>query len=184
MRKEARSGGGGGLVIVYTGGGKGKTTAALGLAVRAVGHGWKVCMVQFVKGSGRYGEIEGSRRLAPNFELIVAGEGFVGIGGDRKPFQVHKEAAERALEICREKISSGEYQIVILDEVNCALALKLIRVKDVVNLLETRPSGVTLVLTGDKAPKKILEAADIVTEMREIKHPFREGLPAVKGIDF
>jgi len=173
-----------GLVIVYTGGGKGKTTAALGLALRAIGYGWRVCMIQFIKGSCRYGEMEGVKRLAPNFELIVAGRGFIGILGDRLPLSEHREAAQRALEVSREKIASGRYDIVILDEVNYALSMGLIDIGDVLNLIRQKPHKVTLVLTGDKAPKEIAEAADIVTEMKEIKHPFRRGLPARMGIDF
>lgn len=173
-----------GLIIVYTGGGKGKTTAALGLAVRAIGYGWKVCMVQFIKGSWHYGELEGVKRLAPNFELAVAGEGFVGILDDKKPFSVHKHAAERALEISREKIISSDYQIVILDEINYALDLKLIRLKDIMSIIHARPRQVTLILTGNKAHKRVIEAADMVTEMKAIKHPYQKGIPAFRGIDF
>jgi cob(I)alamin adenosyltransferase len=170
--------------MVYTGEGKGKTTAALGLSVRAIGYGWRVCMIQFIKGTRRSGEMEGAKRLAPNFEMIVAGEGFVGILEDRKPRRVHKEAAQRALELCKAKILSGIYQIVILDEINDALELKLIRLKDILDAIRARPSKVTLVLTGNNAHPKVIDAADLVTEMKSIKHPFEKGIPAIRGIDF
>ncbi len=170
--------------MVYTGGGKGKTTAALGLAVRAIGYNWHVCMIQFIKGTWHYGEIEGVKRLAPNFELVVAGEGFVGILGNKKPIEVHKDAAKHALEISREKLLSGKYEIVMLDEVNYALSLKLIDLEDVLDLIHARPPPVTLVLTGNNADPRIIEAADLVTEMKPIKHPFEKGIPAVRGIDY
>ncbi len=173
-----------GLVIVYTGGGKGKTTAALGLAVRAIGYEWHVCMIQFVKGTLRSGEIEGVKRLAPYFDLIVAGEGFVGILGGKKPLAVHKAAAKRALEISREKILSGKYQLVILDEINYALSLNLLELRDVLDLISIRPPQVTLVLTGNNADPKVVEAADLVTEMKPIKHPFEKGVSAVRGVDY
>lgn len=173
-----------GLVVVYTGGGKGKTTAALGLAVRAIGYDWHVCMVQFVKGTLRSGEIEGIKRLSPNFELIVAGEGFVGVPGSKKPVEVHKAAAKRALGISREKILSGKCQVVILDEINYALSLKLLELNDVLDLIRIRPPQVTLVLTGNNADPKVIEAADLVTEMKPVKHPFEKGVPAVRGVDY
>ena len=173
-----------GLVIVYTGGGKGKTTAALGLAVRAIGYDWHVCMVQFVKGTLRSGEIEGIKRLAPNFELIVAGEGFVGVPGGKKSLEVHRAAARRALEIGREKMLSGKFRVVILDEINYALSLALLELKDVMDLIRIRPPQVTLVLTGNNADQKVIEAADLVTEMKPVKHPFEKGVPAVRGVDY
>ncbi|MCL4435130.1 MAG: cob(I)yrinic acid a,c-diamide adenosyltransferase [Thaumarchaeota archaeon] len=173
-----------GLVIVYTGGGKGKTTAALGLAIRAIGHDWHVCMIQFIKGTRHSGEIETVKRLAPNFELIVAGEGFVGVPGGKKPLAVHKAAAKRALEISREKLLSGKYQVVILDEINYALSLKLLELNDVLDLILIRPPQVTLVLTGNNADPKVIEAADLVTEMKSIKHPFETGVPAIRGVDY
>ena len=115
-----------GLVIVYTGGGKGKTSAALGLVLRAVGYNHKVCMVQFVKGSWHYGELDSAKRLAPEFELITAGKGFVGILDDKSPREDHVKAANDTLEISKEKIMSGNFDVVILDEINYALQLKLL----------------------------------------------------------
>ncbi len=173
-----------GYIIVYTGKGKGKTTAALGLAVRAIGYGWRICMIQFIKGSWQYGEIEGVKRLSPNFELNVAGEGFVGILNDKKKRSVHKLAAKKALELSRKKITSGEYQIVILDEINYALSLDLIDVDDVLDIIKNKPKHVSIVLTGSEADKRIIKIADLVTEMKSVKHPFQKGILSIKGIDF
>jgi len=174
----------GGLVIVYTGGGKGKTTAALGMALRAVGYNYKICMIQFIKGSWHYGEIDSSKRLEPEFEIIAAGKGFVGIIDDKSPKEEHEKVARETIKICREKIQSGKYNIIILDEVNYAINLGLINVNDVLELIKTRPEGLNLVLTGNYAVPEIVELADLVTEMKEIKHPFQDGIKAKKGIDF
>ncbi len=172
------------LIVVYTGGGKGKTTAALGMAVRAVGRGWRVCMVQFIKGSWHYGEEIGAQRLAPDFELVKAGKGFVGIIDDHLPREEHEQAAREALEAARERIHSGNYRLVILDEVNYAVQMGLLKEKEVLDLVKARPSNVHLVLTGNHATKGLIELADLVTEMKEIKHPFKKGIPAQKGIDY
>ena len=173
-----------GLVIVYTGGGKGKTTAALGMALRAIGHGKRICMIQFIKGSWHYGELDSAKLLVPNFELIASGKGFVGIIDDTSDRKVHVEAAAESLRISREKISSGVHDIVILDEINYAVDLGLVSASDVLELIDARPTNTTLVLTGNHADKRVIEAADLVTEMREIKHPFKRGIGAKKGIDF
>lgn len=173
-----------GLVIVYTGNGKGKTTAALGIALRAVGYGYKVCMIQFIKGSWHYGEMDSSKRLKPEFELIAVGKGFVGIIDDKSPRSEHKRIAREALRISKEKIVSKKYDIVILDEINYAINLGLVQLRDVLKLLDKKPSNLNLVLTGNHAKKEIIEKADLVTEMKEIKHPFKSGIKAKKGIDF
>ncbi len=173
-----------GLVIVYTGNGKGKTTAALGMAVRAVGYGMRVVMIQFIKGSWHYGEIDGALRLKPEFELITAGRGFVGIMDDDLPRDVHVAAAREALKVSREMLLSNMYDIVILDEVNYAVRLGLVSVEDVLDLIKVKPYSTTLVLTGNYADERIIDEADLVTEMREIKHPFKKGIKALKGIDF
>jgi len=173
-----------GLTIVYTGKGKGKTTAALGIVLRAVGYEKKVCMIQFIKGSWHYGEMTSSKKLEPEFEMITVGKGFVGIIDDKSPKEDHKEIAKEAIKISNEKIQSGNYDIVILDEINYAVNLDLISVKDVLNLIKSKPQKVDLVLTGNYAKKEIIEIADLVTEMREIKHPFQRGIKAKKGIDF
>jgi len=173
-----------GLLVVYTGNGKGKTTAALGMCVRAVGYDWKIALIQFVKGSWKYGELKGLKRLAPNVELSVIGEGFVGILDDKKEFSEHRQAAQKGIRLAREKISSGDFQLVILDELNVALDLKLVDRDEVEELLEVRPEGLDLVITGRGAPDWLIERADLVTEMEEIKHPFQKGIEAKKGIDW
>lgn len=173
-----------GLVIVYTGKGKGKTTAALGMALRAVGYDYKVCMIQFIKGSWHYGEMTSSKRLEPEFELTAVGKGFVGIMDDKSPIEDHKKIADEALAIAQEKIASEKYNIVILDEINYAVNLGLVKIDDVIKLIQTKPANVNLVLTGNHVKDEIIELADLVTEMREIKHPFKSGIRAKKGIDF
>ena len=173
-----------GLTIVYTGKGKGKTTAALGIVLRAVGYEKKVCMIQFIKGTWHYGEMTSSKKLEPEFEMITVGKGFVGIIDDKSPKEDHKEIAKEAIKISNEKIQSGKYDIVILDEINYAVNLDLISVKDVLNLIKSKPQEVDLVLTGNYAKDEVIEIADLVTEMREVKHPFQRGIKAKKGIDF
>jgi len=178
-----------GLVIVYTGEGKGKTSAALGAAMRALGHGMRVLMIQFFKGDWPvvYGELEMAKRLYPQFEVIQMGRGFVKIMGDKKPFAEHQEAAQAAIRMAKEKVMSNEYDLVILDEVNYALGyldFKLIELQDVLHLIESKPPKVHLILTGRNAPPEVVAAADLVTEMREIKHPMKEGTPPQRGIDF
>jgi len=173
-----------GLVIVYTGKGKGKTTAALGMALRAIGYNYKICMIQFIKGSWHYGELDSIKRLEPEFELIVTGKGFVGIIDDTSSKEEHQKVAQEALRVSREKIQSKKYKIVILDEVNYAVNLDLIKMEDVLDLIRSKPEDLNLVLTGNYAKSEIIEVADLVTEMKEIKHPFKSGIKAKKGIDF
>ncbi len=173
-----------GLLIVYTGDGKGKTTAALGMVIRAIGYGWKVCIIQFIKGSWKYGELDGIKRLSPNVELNVMGEGFVGIIDDNKSFEEHRNAAKKALETSIEKMLSGLYELVILDELNVAVNLGLITQDELEELILRKPERLHLVITGRNARKWLIENADLVTEMKEIKHPFRKGILAQKGIDF
>ncbi len=173
-----------GLVIVYTGGGKGKTTAALGMALRAVGHNQKICIIQFIKGSWHYGELNSLKRLEPEVELVRMGKGFVGIIDDKSPRGEHEKIAKEGIKVSKEKIQSKKYDIIILDEVNYAVNLGLIELNDVLDLIKTKPSELNLVLTGNHVKSEIIEEADLVTEMREIKHPFKSGIKAKKGIDF
>ena len=173
-----------GLKIVYTGPGKGKTTAALGMCLRAVGYDWKICLIQFVKGSWKYGELIGLKRLEPNLELHVVGEGFVGIVDDDKDIEVHRKAASDGLALATEKIKSGDFQLVILDELSVALKLGLVSSDQVWGLLAACPETLHLVITGRDAPDWLIEQADLVTEMTEVKHPFQDGIPAQKGIDW
>jgi cob(I)alamin adenosyltransferase len=173
-----------GLVIVYTGNGKGKTTAALGLCVRACGYGMKVAIVQFIKGSWQSGEIEGIKKLAPNVEFIRMGRGFVGIIDDKLPRSEHEKAAGEALEFVRGMLLSNKYDIIILDELNVAVHLGLIEIEDVLKLIDDKPAELNLVITGRNAHKKLIERADLATEMKEIKHPYQKGILAQKGIDY
>jgi cob(I)alamin adenosyltransferase len=173
-----------GLVIVYTGKGKGKTTAALGIVLRSVGHGCKVAMIQFIKGEWYYGELSSSKRLEPEFEMIAAGKGFVGIIDDDHPIEAHQKAAQEAVAIVKERLSSGIYDIMVLDEINYAVKLNLISVHDVLDIIKKKPKKTSLVLTGNYAPVEVIAIADLVTEMREIKHPYQSGIKAKKGIDY
>ena len=173
-----------GLVLVLTGEGKGKTTSCLGMAVRAVGYGMRVAMIQFIKGSLHYGELDGAKRLAPEFELTPMGKGFVGIMGDTLPFSEHAAAAKKALGTARKKMLSGKYDVVILDEVNVALRLGLLGLADVIALVEARPEKVHLILSGRGAHEEVVRRAHLVTEMRNVKHPYELGIEAEKGIDY
>ena len=170
-----------GLIQVYTGNGKGKTSAAFGLALRAVGRGMRVFMIQFIKGGFDYGELYVVNKL-PNLTLKAFGQGkFV---TEKPPGKEDIALAGQALALAEETIKGGRYDVVILDEVNVALSLKLISLEKVLRLIKEKPKHVELVLTGRDAPEEIIEAADLVTEMREIKHPYKKGLPARKGIEY
>ena len=173
-----------GLVIVYTGKGKGKTTAALGMALRATGYDHKICMIQFIKGSWHYGEMDSVEKLGSNFELIAVGKGFVGIIDDKSPKEEHQKIAQEAIKISKERIASKKYDLIILDEINYAVNLDLIKTEDVIELINNKPENLNLVLTGNYAKPEIIELADLVTEMKEIKHPYQLGIKAKKGIDF
>jgi cob(I)alamin adenosyltransferase len=173
-----------GLIIIYYGNGKGKTTAALGVALRAIGYHHNICMIQFIKGEWDYGELYSTNKLKPNFELIVTGKGFVGIIDDDHLIEEHIQSSKNALKIAKEKISSRKYNTIILDEVNYALKLNLISEEDVINLIKSKPVELNIIMTGNYISDKILELADLVTEMKEIKHPYKKGIKAKKGIDY
>lgn len=172
-----------GLILVNTGNGKGKTTAALGMALRAWGQGMKVLVLQFIKGGWKYGELKAVEKLGPNFEIRQMGEGFIK-GADDKSLDGHRHAAQEALDAARTEIFSGKYDLIILDEILYAIHYGLVALDDVLDLLARKPENLHLVLTGRNAPPEIIERADLVTEMREIKHPFTKGIPAQKGIEF
>jgi len=170
-----------GLVQVYTGNGKGKTSAAFGLALRATGRGLKVCIIQFIKGGFDYGELYVADKL-PGLKLKAFGRGkFV---SEKKPDKEDVDLAEEALKTAEEAVKSREYDVIVLDEVNVALNLKLVRTERVLQLIKDKPAQTELVLTGRKAPKEIIEAADLVTEMVEVKHPYNKGFKARKGIEY
>ncbi len=177
-----------GLVIVYTGDGKGKTSAALGNVFRALGHGWKVLVVQFFKGDWPivFGELK-SAKAHPNLEILQLGKGFVKIMGDKKPMSEHELAAQEAITLAKEKIYSGKYNLVVLDEINYAidyLDIRLVDLSDVLEIIEKKPAHTHLILTGRNAKPEVIEKADLVTEMKEVKHPFQKGIQAQKGIDY
>ena len=170
-----------GLIQVYTGDGKGKTTAALGLALRAVGRGLKVCIVQFIKGGGQYGEHLAAELLSPLLTIHQTGrDGW--IFRDRLDPEDIRIARE-ALELARACLTGGEYDLVILDEINGAVWFGLIPLEAVLDLLPAKPLAVELVLTGRSADERVIAAADLVTEMREIKHYYQQGVQARIGIE-
>ena len=170
-----------GMVQVYTGNGKGKTSAAFGLALRAIGRGLKVYIIQFIKGGFDYGELYIADKL-PNLKLKAFGRGkFV---TEKPPAKEDVKLAEEALKLAEETVKGGEYDIVILDEINVALNLKLIKTEKVIELIKKKPKHVELILTGRYAPDEIIEAADLVTEMMEVKHPYNKGFQARKGIEY
>jgi cob(I)alamin adenosyltransferase len=173
-----------GLVIVFTGHGKGKTTAALGIALRAAGYDMQVCIIGFMKGDMYSGEIGGIKRLAPNVELHLKGIGYCGIRGDPHPFDEHRAKAQDAFALAKEKIVSGRYDIVILDEVHNALQLNLLDLPQVLRLIDEKPPLVHIILTGRDAHPEIIRRAHTVTEMKEIKHAFRQGIEPQQGIDY
>jgi cob(I)alamin adenosyltransferase len=177
-----------GLVQVYTGDGKGKTTAALGLAVRALGQGLNVCFLQFLKGGPETGE-QRARALLPAMRWET-------FGLDRRATakvrdwwlqgwtEADQAAAQEGLAVAKGIVLSGEYDLVVLDELCVALQGGLVPLSQVLELLEARPGHVEVVITGRGAPPALLERADLVTEMREVKHPYRGGIPARRGIEY
>lgn len=173
-----------GLLIVYTGPGKGKTTCALGTAFRAVGQGLRVLMVQFIKGSWHYGELDAAEMLGTDkFEIRPMGRGFVKIGGaETDPEDIRM--AEECWESGRAAIYSGNYDLVVLDEINYTISYKMLDAEKVVAALTGRPEQVHVICTGRNAHPKLVEAADLVTEMKEVKHPYTKGILAQRGIDY
>ena len=173
-----------GLVIVYTGPGKGKTTAALGTAFRAVGQGLRVLMVQFIKGSWHYGELDAAKMLGDDrFQILPMGRGFVKVGVE-KPDPEDVRLVRAAWDFASSKLLSGQYDLVILDEINYAISYKMLDAKEVAEKLRERPEMVHVILTGRNAHASIVDAADLVTEMREVKHPYQKGILAQRGIEY
>jgi len=169
-----------GCIQVYTGNGKGKTTAALGLSLRALGRGLKVCFFQFIKGGGPYGEQLISKRLAPDFTIIQTGRtGWV----NTKDISEDRRLAQNALQQAREAMLTGEYDLFVCDEINGAVAFGLIDVEQVLEFMQAKPEHVELVLTGRNADERVIRAADLVTEMHELKHYYQAGVPARVGIE-
>jgi cob(I)alamin adenosyltransferase len=172
-----------GLIIIHTGDGKGKTTAAMGTALRAAGHQLKTLMIQFIKGSWTYGELEAVKRLHPYFEIIPMGKGFIRFDqGGPKPEDV--QAVKATWSFFLEQMGSGNYDLIILDEINYVIDYGLLPVADVVQALKNKPSALHLILTGRNAKPEIMDLADLVTEMKELKHPYKKGIKAQKGIEY
>lgn len=170
-----------GLLILFTGHGKGKTTAALGLVFRSLGHGQKVCIIQFIKGSWKYGELYSAERFKDLLDFHVAGRGFTWKSPNIKE---DTEIARKAWILAKEMICSQRYDLIVLDEITYLVKYGMIDENEIVEFLLNRPKGVHIVVTGRDAPQSLMEAADLVTVMEEIKHPFKKGIKAQKGIEF
>lgn len=170
-----------GLVQIYTGNGKGKTTAALGIALRASGHGAKIMMIQFMKGWVHYGELSGAKSI-PSLTLIQTGRPDYVYKGQATE-EDYAEAA-RGVDLAESAMRTGSCDMLILDELNVALDMGLVDTERIVKLLKNKPFGMELILTGRDAKDEILALADLVTEMREIRHPYQKGEIARKGIEY
>jgi len=169
------------FIYIFSGDGKGKTTAALGQAIRARGHGWRVLIVQFIK-EAPSGEVESLTKMG--VEIFPMGLGFVGAAKDKRSFEEHQQEARRAFDFTRDKVRGGGYDLLILDEINVAVDLGLLEEKEVLKFLKERPKGLNVILTGRKAPKNLIKIANLVTEMKEIKHPFAQGEKSRSGLDY
>jgi cob(I)alamin adenosyltransferase len=169
------------MVEIFTGNGRGKTSAALGVALRALGHGLRVCLVLFMKGNYPYGEQKILSQL-PNISIVKFGQETFVDPANIKPEE--KAQAKEALEAARKAVSSGEYDLIILDEINVAVAWKLIEVEQVIELIQQLPEKTELILTGRYAHPKLISLADLVTEMVEVKHPYQKGVLSRKGLDY
>lgn len=169
-----------GLVIVNTGHGKGKTTAALGVLTRAWGNGLRVVMLQFVKHTtARWGEIKAAEKMG--IEMIPLGSGFT---WKSKDLEKDKALACQGWNLCKEKIQSGQYDIVILDELTYALTYGWLPIDEVLEVLKNRPEGLHVIITGRDAPQELVDFADLVTEMRKVKHPYDQGIRAQLGLEY
>jgi len=173
-----------GLIVVITGNGKGKTTSALGMALRACGHGLRVCIIQFMKGDLYAGEWDGIKKLDCAIELHATGKGFCGIQGNPYPWEEHRANAQDAVDLVHEKIAAAGHDIIILDEINNALKLKLVDLEQVLEILRNKPPLLHLILTGRDAHPAVIELADTVSEINEIKHAYRQGIEPQPGIDY
>jgi cob(I)alamin adenosyltransferase len=172
-----------GLIIVNTGPGKGKTTAAMGTALRAVGNGMKVLMLQFLKGSWHYGELDAVKAFGDNFVMKQMGRGFVKVGGaETDPEDI--KLVERAWAEAETAIMSGKWDLVVLDEINYAISYGMLDPNKVAETLKRKPELVHVILTGRNAHPTIIELADTVTEMKQVKHAYEKGVLAQRGIEY
>jgi cob(I)alamin adenosyltransferase len=172
-----------GLIIVNTGPGKGKTTAAMGTALRAVGQGMRVLMLQFLKGSWHYGELDAVQAFGDNFVMKPMGRGFVKVGG-AEPDPEDLKMVEEAWQEAERALLSGEWELVILDEINYAISYGMLDPAKVVAALQQKPAMVHVILTGRNAHPSIVALADTVTEMRQVKHAYEQGVLAQRGIEY
>lgn len=170
-----------GLLMVFTGNGKGKTTSALGLAMRMAGHCRKVCFIQFIKGSWRYGEMEAMKRFTDAIDFHVMGKGFT---WKSENLEEDKAAAVKAWDYARQVIESGYYHLVVLDEFTYLLNYGMVELQPVLQFLADRPEELHIAITGRDAPEELIALADLVTEMKEIKHPYKTGILAQKGVEY
>ncbi len=173
-----------GLVVVLTGNGKGKTTSAMGMVLRAVGHGMNVCVIQFMKGDLYSGEWDGVKLLGGQVDFTSTGKGFCGIQGNPYSHAEHRKNAQDAIQLVHEKMKSGAFDLLILDEINNALHLKLVDLDQVLSILNERPEQLHLVITGRDAHPHIIDRADTVSEVNEIKHAYRKDIEPQPGIDY
>lgn len=171
-----------GLVQVYTGDGKGKTTAALGLAFRAMGYGLRVTIVQFLKGEKKPGEVLMAEKLEPQIKFYRFGTGQFII--NRTPTVEEIQLAKQGLETARRLMDSGQCDILILDEISHAVNLRLISSEELIAFIEEKPRSVELILTGRNFPDEVLEKADLISNIQSLKHPFNQGIPARRGIEY
>lgn len=172
-----------GLILINTGPGKGKTTAALGTALRAVGCGMRVLVLQFLKGSWHYGELDAVTAFGENFVMKQLGQGFVKVGG-AEPGEDDLRMVREGWDEAREAILSGEWDLVVLDEINYAISYKMLDPEPVAETLRQKPEMVHVILTGRNAHPMLVELADTVTEMREVKHAYQKGIQAQRGIEY
>ena len=170
-----------GLTVVFTGDGKGKTSAAMGVVFRALGHGMKCRVVQFIKGTMDTGEIRSAEAHGDSLEIVRVGKGFTNTGKHTE--EEHKEAAQDGL-MEAEKSLDGSYGVVVLDEILYALGKGLVTLEDIFWLIKSKPETTHLVFTGRGAPQELIDIADMVTEMKSVKHPYSSGIPAQKGLDY
>lgn len=170
-----------GLLIVNTGNGKGKTTAALGMAFRALGHNMRVCIIQFIKGTWKYGELESAKRFEDLLEFHVRGNGFT---WKSENIEKDREIACEAWEFAKTKINSKEFGLIILDELTYLIQLNMVDEDEIISTLKNRPPKLHIVVTGRNAGNGLIAASDLVTDMNNVKHPFKNGIKAQPGVEF
>ena len=169
------------MIQIYTGNGKGKTTAAIGQAIRATGHNFKVLMIQFMKGDSTYGEIIATQKIS-NFEIKQFGLATFVKRGEPSPEDLR--LAKEGLAYAKKAINDNKFQMIILDEINVAIDYGLVKLSEILELLKKCPKSIELILTGRYAPKELIEIADLVSEIKEIKHPYMQGYVSREGIDY